>query len=172
MICIVFCFVFQTQFGIAYEKKKATTQFETLSPEQSQQAEKEARATTWVQTVGGMNRGHLYGTGDMSSHFSCGGFEGFYTSQVPSASSSPSGASSSSAAHIQLIEAQQKRIEAQDMEIQTLKDKQQSMEMNMNKMMEWFQTMNAPNSRQPTDPDYVEEDEEDEEEFSPSRFVR
>ena len=58
------------------------------------------------------------------------------------------------------------------MEIQTLKDKQQSMEMNMNKMMEWFQTMNAPKSRQPTHPDYVEDDEGDEEEFSPSRFVR
>ena len=83
----------------------------------NQLAEKKARATTWVQTVGGMNRGRLYGTRNMSSHFSCGGFKGFYTSQVPSASSSPSGASSCSAAHIQLIEVQQKRIDAQDMEI-------------------------------------------------------
>ena len=73
--------------------------------------------------------------------------------------------------HIQLIEAQQKGIEAQDMEIQTLKDKQKTMEMNMNKMMESFNTMNTPNFRQPTHRDYVEEDEDGEEEFSHSRFV-
>jgi hypothetical protein len=59
-------------FGISYEKKKAATKLETLSPEQSQQAEREARATTWVQTVGGMTRGRLYGIGDMSSHFHVG----------------------------------------------------------------------------------------------------
>ena len=78
MICIVFCFVFQTQFGIAYEKKKATSQIETLPPEQSEQAEREARVTAWLETVGGKNHGRIYGTGDMASHFSYGVFEGFY----------------------------------------------------------------------------------------------
>jgi hypothetical protein len=44
------------------------------------------------------------------------------------------------------------------------------MDMNMNKMLEWFNTRNAPQSRHPAHPNYVEEDEE-EEEFSHSRFV-
>jgi hypothetical protein len=69
------------------EKKKAASQIETLPPEQSEHAEREDRATTWLETFGGKNHGRIYGTCDMASHFSYEVFEGFYGSQLPSSSS-------------------------------------------------------------------------------------
>ena len=101
MKCVT-CFVLQSQFTITYEKKKAASQFDTLTPEQSQQADKEAKATSWVETVGGMNRGRLYGTGDMSSHFSRGAYEGYYYSHIP-ASLSTGGSMTSSDAVLQHV---------------------------------------------------------------------
>jgi hypothetical protein len=103
-----------------------------------------------------MSRGHLYGTGDMSSHFSRVGFEGYYSSQVPSPSSSPSAEPSFATANKEqrLIETHQK-VEPQESIIQTLLNKQETVETNMNKMLQWFNNMNAPQSRRPSHPDYV-----------------
>ena len=183
-------FVFQTQFGINYEKKKAASQIDMLSPEESQQAEREAKATTWRQTVGGLNHGRLYGTWDLASHFSHGMYEGYYSSQMPS--SSGSGASVSSDAALRQVmdelhrerearqrereawqkehEAQQKFTKDQQREIENVSMTTEWFNSNVSKMMKWFNSMKASQSRQPgvessrsqhVHPDYVEDDEEE-----------
>ena len=63
------------------EKKNAASQLETITPEQSQQADRDIRASAWYTTVGGKNRGRLYGAADMSSHFSHGATTTFYVTQ-------------------------------------------------------------------------------------------
>jgi L-lactate utilization protein LutB len=63
-------------------KKKAASQLEMITPEESQQIDRDIRAFTWYTTVGGKNRGHLYGATDMSSHFSHGASTTYYVTQL------------------------------------------------------------------------------------------
>jgi hypothetical protein len=63
------------------EKMKAASQLETITPEESQQADRDIRAFAWYTTVGGKNHDRLYGAADMSSHFLHGAATIYYVAQ-------------------------------------------------------------------------------------------
>ena len=174
------------------EKKKAASQLDTLTPEESQVAEREIKSTSWLEMVG-KNRGRVYGTGDMSSHFTRGTVPtSFYSTQMgPSASD---GLSSSDPRLHQAIEElrrdaeererlHQERERLHEAELQRERQAREAQELqlrevqrNMSEMMELIRAMGSrppqtgeESSRQQTrHPDYADEDDED----TPLRFTR
>ena len=168
------------------EKKKAASQIDTLTPEESQVAEREIKSTSWLEMVG-KNRGRVYGTGDMSSHFTRGTVPtSFYSTQMgPSASD---GLSSSDSRLHQAIEELRRDAEERERlheaELQRERQAREAQELqlrevqrNMSQMMELIRAMGSrppqtgeESSRPQTrHPDYADDDDHED---TPLRSTR